>query len=212
MIPDFRYMLPRGLDDSDPVYNAIVTKANSCIAEWLQDILLLNRSYQPDIVNSALVDEIAYMLNANIAGEDTERTKRGKIAGAIRMHKQRSLWQSIKVVIDSIMGGDSSLLTAEDCADWIFYGADGNDNNTYNWGVFATDGITTEWGIDVFGTFIELVFKGNIYINCDNPTATTELVEQLKLALIELVPCYVKIYLGYSEDGVFNQYSNGVMG
>lgn len=212
MIPDFRNILPYGLDRNDPVFLALVAKANKHIAEWVQDIIDLNKSYRADEARSEVIDLLADMLNAAVKAGDVERTKRIKTAGAVRMHKQRSLWSSIKVIVDSIMNGDATILTAESVADWIFYGADGMDNEDYVWGIWATDGIDPEWGIDVFGTFTEMVFKGNIYINCDNKDATYDDVEKLKKELVELVPCYVKIYLGYIDSGVFNQYSNGVMG
>jgi hypothetical protein len=101
--------------------------------------------------------------------------------------------------------------------------------------IIGTDGTETEYsfaigGEDVgvgygsrilgdgteFGTgsadYIEPFIKGNVLIDVDNPAMSANALALLVTSLMDVVPAYFRIYLGYVVSGSFIAYTNGVIG
>lgn len=71
----------------------------------------------------------------------------------------------------------------------------------------------TQLGLDLIGAGDEIEIAGNIYIDVDNSILTFNEVEEIKLSLIDVVPAYYMVFLGYFNNaGQFIIYPNGIMG
>ncbi|GAG18702.1 unnamed protein product, partial [marine sediment metagenome] len=145
-------------------------------------------------------------LSARLRNYDSERTKRVKISTAIDRIKKRSLWtDSVKVIVDTIAGGDSQIVTIGDSAQWVI-GGDGFVIPTAEyWTSIGGDGIDDELGIDIQGEGNELELAGVVYIDTDNDSLTADEIAQMVLEVAEETPAYFIIFLGY-----FNAFSQWI--
>jgi len=196
----------------DNKLTAMSDKIDSNLSEWKNDILNLNNIIDPAIIDSVLLDDIGSYLNASILNTDSNRIKREKVSEAIKGHKNRGLWEDdAKPKIDSIAGGDSKIFRSTDSSDWILFGGESTEVNNY-WGTIGVDGIDDEFGLDLIGAGDEIEVAGNIYIDVDNDSLTVDEIEQMKLSLIDVVPSYYRVFLGYIDvSDQFVVYSNGII-
>lgn len=209
MIKEFINYIPKFFN-RDEKLTAFTDKHDSLIDETKQDIINFQNFRDP--VRTAFIEDMALFLNADILNTDSNRIKREKVSKAIQGHKQRGLWEAdAKPKIDAIAGGDSEIFRAIDSGDWILFGGESTEMNNY-WGTLGTDGIDDNLGLDLIGVGDEVEIAGNIYIDVDNDSLTTEEVEQIKLSLDDVVPAYYKVFLGYINlSGQFIVYPNGII-
>jgi len=134
---------------------AMADKIDSNLAEWKEDVLCLNCIIDPAGMPEILLNDIGNYLSAGILDTDSSRTKREKIRGAVKAHKNRGLWEEdAKPRIDSIAGGDSQIARAQDSADWILFGHEADDPDNF-WAILGTDvSDTSEWVWDSPTDFI----------------------------------------------------------
>jgi len=121
MIPlPFIRQIPK-IFQSDYFAQKIANKADIHLNDWKKDVLDLNKIYRSDEMNSILLDELGYFLNANLLNVDSELDKRKKIQKTIYVHKNRCLWKNdVKIRIDRIAGYDSQIYSV------VYGGSRGN--------------------------------------------------------------------------------------
>lgn len=239
---------------------AMADRIDSDLSDWKTDVIDLNKMIDPPRIQEILLNDIGTYLSAGILDTDSSRTKREKIQGAVKAHKNRGLWEEdAKPRIDSIAGGDSQIARSQDSADWILFGHEADDPDNF-WAILGTDVTDTSefvfdsdtdfilveaadtsfngtlgtdnigdygadlmgsqagamgnvgFGIDLIGAGDEIEIAGNIYIDVDNKILTESEVEQIKLSLIDVVPSYYRVFLGYfNTSGQFIVYPNGII-
>ena len=192
-------MLRQILDESQDG-QALVDKMNEYIDNWSKDILEMQFLKMSERCPSDFLDVLGNYINAGIKEFDSETIKRIKIATAVQGHKKRGTWNSdAKIKIDVIAGGDSQIIRAIDSADWILLAGESDDPDNY-WATLGVDGIDDNLGIDLSGDFTEITEAGNIYIDTDNDSLTSDQIDQIVIELQDdIVPAYMRIYLGYVD-------------
>jgi len=192
----------RDVLSSSPDGQALVDKLDEYILEWSDEILEMQYFKLPERCPAKLLNELGYMVGANILSDDSERTKRIKIYSAIAGHKLRGSWtQDAKKKIDAIALGDSQIFSPTTTADWVLLGGESSEPDNY-WSSMGVDGIDDLLGIDLLGGFDEATEPGNIYIDVDNDSLTAAEVDKLVLELEEdVVPSYFRVVLGYLDGG-----------
>jgi hypothetical protein len=200
-IPFKRY-IPRLYWD-DPNSDILADKADAHLEEWKLDICRLSWLYQPERCPSELLNELGAWMNAGIAPGDSDDSKRKKILTAVQGHKRRGSWtQDVKPKIDTVAGGDSSLLSSpSNNGDWILLGGT-EYPETYYWATMAGDGTDDSLGLVLIGSALELGVAGNIYIDVDNASLTPAEVAEIVFTLeLDIVPAYYKVHIGYIDGG-----------
>jgi hypothetical protein len=188
---------------------ALIDFLNNFIQELNQEILEMYFFKMPERIPNTLLNELGYMLNAGIKSFDSERTKRKKIATAVRSHIYRGTWNNdVKQRVDAIAGGDSQIFTSTNSAAFLNRGALSSEPDNY-WASLGTNGIDDNLGILNLGSFFESDIPGNIYIDVDNDSLTSDKVDQLVIDLKDdVLPAYMRIFLGYLDGaGQFQTYS-----
>lgn len=180
----------------DKKFVAFANKLNSIYTQLEIDTGLLTTLQNGYKVNR-FIDELAYLVGANIIDSDTERTKRIKTMTAIQGHKRRgSFADDAKPKIDAVAGGDSEILKSSGGSEWILVG-DGGTPVDYYWASIGADGIDDGYGLDLMGAGDEVEVAGNIYINVDNDSLSLDDQELIRLSLLDLVPAYCYVHIGY---------------
>ncbi len=191
---------------------AMSNKIDENLISWKTDVIGLKNNINPVMIDSKYINELGYLVNAGILPQDSDFTKRNKVATAIKTHKNRGTWiDDVKLKIDASVGEDSKLVSIVGSDEWIMSG-DGGTPTSYFWSILGGDGITDDYGIRLIGESTEEIFKGVVLIDVDSSTLTADEVENLKLNIEDSVPAYFIIYLGYISGGSFVKYSNGQMG
>lgn len=207
MIYDFDKYIPL-FYNRDSKLQSFVDVHNSLINSVLTEIIDLSYLRDPARIPQAILKEVGNLLSAGILPSDSERTKRQKIYNAIQTHKYRGTWANdVKITIDSIVGGDSKLFGGFDNSDFILMAGESIDPDYY-WATLGVDGIDLDLGIDLVSGESETVITGVFEIDVDSNSLTSEEVENLKFALIDKIPVYFIVFLGY-DNGGFVQYPNG---
>jgi len=113
-IPAINYIPRMFKDYPDDAIVALTDKMDTHIEEWRDEITAMPRLYLPDMCPEPYIEELGYMVGANIYEQDTEREKRIKIVNAIDTHRLRGTWEDhAKIIIDEITGGLDSRLKAD---------------------------------------------------------------------------------------------------
>lgn len=190
---------------------ALSNKTDAHLNEWRNEVLSLNTIIDPARMPSLLLEDMGQLLNAGIVNSDSDRVKRQKIWNAIQSHRNRGTWrQDVKARIDAFVGGDASLfgqdLTIDD--DSIVVGGLTSEPDNY-WSVFGSDGVDPNGGIFVVGAGDEVVLAGVVNIDVDSSTLTADEVDDIKEDLVDSIPEYYRVFLGYVSGGVFIPYANG---
>jgi len=193
--------------ERDTKLQAFSDKMDEIIQSIKDDILGLNKFINPMAAPSIILDKLGYFLNSGIQPYDDDNTKRIKIATAVQSHKSRgSFVNDAKPKIDAIAGGDSQIINAIGVDDWILVG-DGLTPSSYYWAAMGADGIDDELGISLIGAGDEIEVAGNIYIDVDNAALTADEQDRIRLEMIDVVPAYYYVHIGYVDGaGQFHEY------
>lgn len=183
-------------DEVDKILNAIISQT------WE-----LNNIYDPARTKNVVLNFLGKYLNAGINNRDSELLKRQKIYQAIMTHKVRGTFNSdVKIKIDNIAGGDSSIVTVIGEDDFILTG-DGTTPSAYYWATLGVNGIDNNLGCLLIGSGLEIEVAGNIYIDTDNDSLTAAEQEQIELDIYDSVPAYYYTHIGYVDGtGEFVEY------
>lgn len=192
----------------DDKLTAVSDKADTQLTALKEEILGLCGTFDPIRCNKVFLSELGYLMNAGLYDSDSETLQRKKIAKAVQSHKNRGLWTlDVKIKIDNIAGGDSSLVSSLGADDWVLTG-DGNTPSSYYWGTLGGAEEGESYGIRMAGTGEESIVKGNIYIDVDNSTLTGTEITQIENTIYDSIPAYYIIHLGYYIDGTFYEYGS----
>lgn len=207
-------MLPENFDDYVPKFykrdaklNAFTAKMDEIITYLKEDTLNLNKLIDPIQIPASLIVELGYYLNAGINDSDSESIRRDKVVNAISGHKRRGSFNlDAKPKIDIIAGGNSQIIRGFDLDDWILVG-DGLTPTAYYWAALGADGIDDDLGISLIGAGDEIEVAGNVYIDVDNSTLTSDEQEQIRLSMLDIAPAYYIVHFGYINlSGQFIEY------
>jgi len=203
MIPDVTKLMPKLLiDNLNTDGQALIDKINSYIASWKNELLIINYWNDPVICPDVQLDDLGFLLAAEILSSDTPRQKRVKIWNAIQGHRKRSLWEEdIKIRIDAVTGLNAVLYSNINNDDWIM-GGDGNIPSGYYWGTMGVDGVDLNLGLALLGTGLEYQIKGNIYIDL-GATVTSAVLDLIEINIQNIIPAYIVIVLGYTVGTTF---------
>lgn len=184
--------------------------------EWKIDALDLKRLYRPMETKVETLDILGDMVNSNLFDEDTVLTKRKKIQNAIPSHKLRGTWaDDVKLIIDSITGYNSTILTSIGTDDWILVG-DGLTPSSSYWAALGVDGIDDDLGISLIGEGDEIEIAGTIYINVHSGITSETLSLEIFLSIANsiresILPAYYDVKIGYIDgDAQFINYDKGL--
>jgi hypothetical protein len=197
-------------ENIDAAGTALATKLDTHLAALLTDVIGLGYLLAPDRCPDAALDEFGYFLNAGITSQDTSQQKRQKIYGAIKAHKSRGEWvNDVKIKIDLIVGDNAVIFRAIDSDDAIFCG-DTTDLTPYNWMLFGGT-VANYRAISFIGAGTEIEIPGNIFIDCHSTihaaTLTAAQITQIVNTIMDSVPVYFRVNLGYTDlSGTFNIY------
>jgi phage tail P2-like protein len=174
--------------------------------QWFEETVGLEYLRDPARCPPQVLDEFGYILSADIANGDSERIKRVKIATAIDHQKARGTWPSVKELIDAWSGGDSKIFDVFDIDDFILVGAQIKGGTL--WSILGGIEEESPFGIALMsGTgadgFILNMEKGNIYIDVGLSNVSDEVIDKIIKTIINIVPAYFAVYLGYIKNGDF---------
>lgn len=180
----------------------LIDQLEEYVLEWSEETFNLVYLKTPERCPASFLDELGNYVNAGITNLDEERTKRQKIRSAVKGHKLRGTWEAdVKPKVDAIAGGDSQIFTPSNQADWIMLGAETSDPDVY-WATMGMDGVDDDLGIDLVGSFEELVIAGNIAIDVDNASLTSDELDNIVATLeLDILPAYYRINIGYVDGG-----------
>lgn len=206
-LPVRRYISRILIKNETPAVTNLIYRMQNHLQSWRQEVLDLRFLNNPVRVNKNFIDELGALVAAPIRPGDTERTKRQKVAYAVRNHKKFGSWKDqIKLRIDAITGYDSELIESIDSGDWLLLGYESDDPDKY-WATMGMDGIDDGLGIDLIGDFDELQIPGNIYINLQKgittPVISPEILDKLISDLSDpdtgFAVAYYKFFFGYID-------------
>lgn len=221
----FKTRLPklfRSKDDGGPIGitpdgQALVNKANAHIQDWRNEIDAIQRYRRADECPSNLLEELGFLNAANIKSGDSEAVKRFKIDQAVPIHKQRSTWENeVKSAIDEITGLDAQFYnfpTSTD-DDFLWVGDTGDDVSSEKFAVWGGDGPDgDDSGMLWIGQGTELQLNGVLWIDLGGTSGdpTAETIKYLAREMIDLVPAYARVILGYVDSGEFVFYADGIV-
>lgn len=190
----------------DSKLTAFADKHDSIINGISEDILGLNHLMNPLRIPAGLIEHLGFFLNAGLLPFDSESIKRSKVAKAVQSHKRRGSFNlDAKPKIDDLAGGDSQLIKSVGGDDWILAG-DGETPSAFYWSALGVDGVDTDLGIALVGGGDEIEIAGNIFIDVDNSSLSSDEQEQLRVTMLDIVPAYYKVHFGYLSAGAFVEY------
>jgi hypothetical protein len=206
------------VDNADAAMLALIAKIDDHIAEWRDEIFILQYLKVADRCPGGYLDEYGNYVAATLYGDDSERDKRIKIYNAINIHKKRSLWTDhVKIIIDLITGYDARLYStgSGDNDDSIDLARQTTDPDYY-WST-EQDFSTTNplWGTADVGNVDDLALSGNIAVDCHYGIYTAvlsaaQIAEIILQVRTEAVPAYMLIHLGYVDtSNNFVEYAGG---
>ena len=188
--------------DSDPRATAFINKIDELLGDWRDELIELQYLKLPERCPAKLLNELGYMVAANLLASDTEAEKRQKIASAVQRNTNIGTWvNDAKIIVDLICGGDSSIVTGYYTGDWIMWGKESTDPDDYT-GTMGIDGIDDDLGLDLFGDYTETGIAGIIWIDVDNDSLTAGEIQSLVDSLESgVAPAYFRVILGYIDSG-----------
>ena len=174
---------PHLLDDA--LYVKVNDKIKSYYNYYNARIAELDMVYLAE--ETAFFRELADLVAAYVVSGDDEFVVRSKAAGAIALHRSYAIFKEIwKITIDSILGGDSSIIHEP-----LFYGS-------FVVGASVIGSPAKLGPVSFSEGEIESPSVGAVFINID-VTPTTEQLNQILLQLRPLVPIYLNVYLGTTQ-------------
>jgi hypothetical protein len=177
-------------DEMDKILNEILTETKQ-----------LNNIFDPATTKAIALDLLGGFLNGGIKNNDSETLKRQKVSTAVATHKVRGTFKAdVKIKIDNIAGGDSVIFRASDQDDFIFVG-DGLTPSAFYWAAMGADGIDDGLGPSFIGSGLEIEQAGNVFIDVDNSSLTVDEQESIRLDILDSVPSYYYVHIGYVNVG-----------
>lgn len=170
--------------------------------------------HRPEQADVSVLQELAYMIGANVAVGDSTDTIRKKIYSAVDGQKKKGQWfADAKPKIDVITGLSATLFSGINDVWWVRYSGGAGEPIQPSWSIRGTG--EAGWGLYRIGSGIEAIIPGNVYIdlggNAGNPTAAV--IAQVVAAISpDVVPAYYRIFLGYTTAGAFTTYAGGQIG
>jgi len=148
-IPSIDYFPSAFRGDEDII--ALTDFLDAEYMRWFNDSVNLDSLHDPARAPAICLNDFGGWLEAGIKEKDNDSTKRAKIANAITNTRFLSTWFfSAKPLIDSIVGGDSEIISGISGDDSIVCG-DGNEAiGTYWFGVGGLDA-SLDYGIRIVG-------------------------------------------------------------
>jgi hypothetical protein len=213
MLPkSFLKVLPKIYQDKGEASTlALAEKMDSIFTAIENDIKSLGTLHDPVRCPYWILNELGYFLNADLKNIDTEAVKRQKIETAIESHKNGGTWnKSIKLIIDSVVGGNSVIVTYVGYDDFVVCGK-GDEPAAYYWAGVGGKDDALPYGIYIYGKGYEEGIKGVVRIDVGSSTLTAAEVENLKSQILRFSPAYMIIILGYISGGIFTAYANGII-
>jgi hypothetical protein len=209
-------------DNLDAGYTALINKLNSIFLAWFNDLLNLYNLKTVDRCKSVFLDELGYMLAADIQQIDTERQKRQKIAIAVQTHKLRGTWiYHAKPMMDTITGYSAALINnaAQKRSMNIWVECDGVNNVGSKWAPEGDGDVAGYLGIkeSVPGGVYNAEIPGYIYINCHVGVYTAVLSAATIANIVynfslNVVPAYEICQLAYIDaSGFVTNYTGGTI-
>jgi len=215
MIPAAERMIPSAYskqEPQNPAYAQLVSVIDAMIAAVNLDIIDLKNIYDPLRCKAAELEAFGDMVAADLFTHNTEIQKRVKIATAIQRHKLRSTWEDdAKIIIDNIVGADSEIITNVGGDDWILCEGDVLTPAGHYWSTMGCDGVDDALGLALIGSGDEIEQAGNVYADVDSATLTAADISILRIELKDIVPAYLRIFLGYVTGTSFTVYANGII-
>ncbi len=210
MLPTpFEKFIPR-IFRRDVKLTALTDKVDTHLEEWKGDIVDFKKFPDPLSIRTGLVDDLGELVAAELLDTDSDTIKRGKIAKAVEGHKLRGTFElDIKLKIDTIVGGDSAVITGLGADDWIMSGDGISPPSGFFWAGMGGDGSATDYGIRLVGNGSESVVKGIIEIDVDDNSLSAAVVLQIVESIENSVAAYMRVFLGAFTAGVFIRYANG---
>jgi hypothetical protein len=206
----FLEQIPRWLQEQGGAAS-LADKSDETIASIFAETIGLETLRDPGRAPSVTLDELGYMLGANVLPYDSDATKRSKIAMAVSGHKNRGLWLlDAKIKIDTITGFSATVYTVwATSVGWLIRG-DGIEIEN-EMATLGGDGIYN--GLLLIGQGTEPELPGNVYIDTGTSTLTSGQVGRIVYELaLDVVPAYFRIFIGYTSAGEFIVYPNGQIG
>ena len=183
------------------------------VAAEVEGMLAIHR---PEQASAAVLQELAYMVGANVVLGDSEDVVRKKIFAAIDQQKHKGLWvEDAKPKIDLITGLSSSLFSGTN--DWWPVRIGNGPGMSYQnkWSVRGAGDITAYMGIIRTGDGDEAIIPGNVYIDLGGTAVSppaSAIAAVVAMLSPDVVPVYYKIQLGYVVAGAFTTYPGGTIG
>ncbi len=206
-IPFVDYLPKIIRQDPDAKAIALAAKMDSIMLGVLEDVIGLNDLRDPARCPADLLVELGDMLAAGILPGDSELIRRRKIASAVQGHKLRGSWAyDAKPKVDAIAGGDAVIFRGYESDDWIMCGDGSLESPTNYWGSMGADGIDLHLGLSLIGEGTEVEVAGNIYVDVDNAALTPSQVQAIVDSLVDIVPAYMLVHLGYTTGTQFIEY------
>lgn len=126
---------------------ALTTFLDAEYRRWFNDSVNLETLRDPARCPAVCLNAFGSWLAAGLRDEDSESMKRKKITNAIKNLKLRGTWlYSVKIAIDSRVGGDSQLVSRQGIDDFILCGT-GDEPDGYFWSVLGGVDPDADYGI-----------------------------------------------------------------
>ena len=193
-------------------------KVDIHLKTWKSDVVNLDRQIRPDECDSKYLDELNFILNANVKNYDPDSVKRKKVANAIQNQKFRGCFNlDVKIRLDTITGYSSRILDnlpSFGTDDRILLSDGGTTDQqaiiTY-WSIMGCDGLDLNQGMALVGEH-EVFIKVNIFIDLhqgiNTDVLSADTVKRCVADLNDVIPAYIFVYLGYVDSlGLFQQYA-----
>jgi hypothetical protein len=212
--PSLNYFPRRLREEADPGVLALAAYLDKLMVAIQQEMLLESMWRDPARVPPQFLPELAYFVGVTLLNTDTDQQKRIKIQQGVHSLRYLSTWDdNIKPTSDGITGFSSSFYNSTNSSDWIMIG--GSENPSYlatYQGVIGTNGVDLNTGLDLVGSGNESDITGIFLIDVGTSTLTADQVSQIVVALAGFVPCYMRIFMGYTSAGTFVPYAGGQIG
>lgn len=206
-IPSSRY-IPIALEDADHLTEMLDREYR----QWYKETFGIEYLREPSRCAASVLAEFAYGLGVTIYPHDTERVRRTRVQTARKIISERGLWTTVKPLIDARTGADCFFSTLSDGGnDWIlpadlftdfgFWGALGGFDPLFKLGMRLSAGLEASDGV-VGG-------RGVFLIDLGTRNTTPQIIVEIKLDIIDQIPAYCKVYLGYTDDDKFIAYEGG---
>lgn len=199
-------------DGGEAATLALCTKVDAILEELKGSIALELRFFDPVGVPASGLDALGDMMAADLAYEDSSTVKRKKITEATRLQKNLGTWrESVKVLVDAQVGGDSKLYSGIRTDEWVVLG-DGLETTGNSWTGMGGEDPLLEYGIRMIGGDEIGMAKGYVTIDVDSSALTPAEVAMLVASIRKQVPAYFRVTLGYMSGLTFVAYADGTIG